>query len=74
MLVIGDLGTHAVLSLASQMTMMFNLHPPLQAHRDEQPDGDDTEMQKEILDAKLLSVGYVNVEHNILQINYWTSI
>jgi len=54
--------------------MILNLHQTLQAQSDEQTEGDDKEMHKDFLDAVQLFVGYVNVNHNILQINYWTSL
>jgi transcription elongation factor GreA len=62
----GDLRAQAVLGLVGQMAMMLILDPTLQAESDEQADGDGEEMQKELLDAVQLSVGQVNVEHNIL--------
>jgi hypothetical protein len=70
----GNLGAQASLSLVGQMTMILNLHQTLQAQSDEQTEGDDKEMHKDFLDAVQLFVGYVNVNHNILQINYWTSL
>ena len=67
--VMGNLRPQAVLSLMGQMTMMLILHPTLQPQRDKQTYCDGKEMQKEIPDAVQLSVGCMNVEHNVLPTN-----